>query len=123
MQQIVFLFTLQREFSQNSISTTVKHVKKLYSLLIRHMLSSTSSTKTDAKLDTVFGLNFYILSILLESLMLGNSNSIIGRIALRTIVECYITLSYLKKKNSENLYQEYRVFGAGQAKLSSLKIR
>lgn len=49
-------------------------------------------------------------------------NSIIGRIGLRTILECYVTLAYLVKQNTPRLWESYRVYGAGQAKLAFLKL-
>jgi hypothetical protein len=41
---------------------------------------------------------------------------------LRTVLECYVTLAYLMKKNDEALWRSFRVYGAGQGKLAFLKI-
>jgi hypothetical protein len=41
---------------------------------------------------------------------------------LRTVLECYVALAYLMKKNDETLWRSYRVYGAGQGKLAFLKI-
>ena len=64
----------------------------------------------------------YCLSILQELLHIGASQSVTARIAIRTIAECFITLTYLTKKDDPELWQSYRVFGAGQAKLAYLKV-
>jgi len=52
----------------------------------------------------------------------GAGNSIMARMALRTVLECYITLTYLLERDEPDLWQSYRVYGAGQAKLSYLKL-
>jgi len=41
--------------------------------------------------------------------------------AFRCVLECYVTLAYLIKRGDQTLWQSYRVYGAGQAKLSFLK--
>ncbi len=50
------------------------------------------------------------------------SQSISAQLVLRSLVECYITLTYLIKKGDDTLWKSYRVFGSGQAKLSYLKL-
>ena len=44
-----------------------------------------------------------------------------GRILLRTIVECLITLTYLRKKDDSNIWMKYRRYGSGQATLAFLR--
>ncbi|PFE08590.1 hypothetical protein CN307_27980 [Bacillus cereus] len=51
-----------------------------------------------------------------------NNTSILSRVGLRTIAECYITLAYLCHQNKEELWQTYREYGSGQAKLAFLKL-
>jgi hypothetical protein len=102
--------------------TTTQLVREVYEDLIRHSLNTRSESGIDAKHDTTFGLAFYSLSILDELLRVGNSTGIVGRFGLRSLLEIYVTLSYLHHKNNPELWRSHRVFGAGQAKLSSLKL-
>nr|WP_255762853.1 DUF5677 domain-containing protein [Halomonas desiderata] len=46
---------------------------------------------------------------------------IVGAVALRSLAEVSITLHYLAKTDSLEMWQSYRVYGAGQAKLAFLK--
>lgn len=104
------------------VGTTPEHFRQVYDLLLEHYGQTLSTTAVNPKHDTVFGFAFYCLSLLQELLRIGASQSISARLALRTIVECYITLAYLTKKDDPKLWESYRVFGAGQAKLQYLKI-
>lgn len=103
------------------MGTTPTQVNLVFQSLSEYFYKTNVSTQTDPKHDTVFGIGFYSLGILQELLRIGASNSITARIALRTLSECYITLAYLAKKDIPDLWKSYRVFGAGQAKLQSLK--
>lgn len=104
------------------VGTTPERVRQVYGLLLQHSNQTVSTTAIDARHDTVFGIAFYCLSILQELLRIGASHSITARIALRTIVECFVTLTYLAKRDSLDLWKSQRVFGAGQAKLQYLKL-
>ena len=46
---------------------------------------------------------------------------IVGAVALRSLAEVCITLRYLRKTDLPAMWQSYRVYGAGQAKLASGK--
>ncbi|MFW9258660.1 DUF5677 domain-containing protein [Nostoc sp. CALU 546] len=105
-----------------TIGTSVEQVRQVYELLVEHCYLTTNTSAIDARHDTVFGLAFYCFALIEELLRIGNSHSIMGRTALRTIVECYITLAYLIHTNDVELWKSYRVFGAGQAKLAFLKL-
>lgn len=104
------------------VGTTPERVRQVYNLLVEHGNQTVSTTAIDAKHDTVFGIAFYCLGILQELLRVGASQSITARIGLRTLVECFVTLSYLVKQDNPDLWKSYRVFGAGQAKLQYLKL-
>ena len=41
---------------------------------------------------------------------------------MRSILECYLTLSYMIKSNNSDIWKTYRVYGNGQAKLAFLKL-
>ncbi|MEK7069818.1 MAG: hypothetical protein AAB962_02050, partial [Patescibacteria group bacterium] len=61
---------------------------------------------------------------LLDELVATNlSRGMIGRLALRSSVEAYITLSYLIKKNQQETWSDFRNYGIGKMKLSYLKNR
>lgn len=107
--------------SQSERPSTIHTVERTYSDLRKHCLASITTTAVDARFDTVFGLAFYSLGILRELFRVGNGISILGRVGLRSIMECYITGCYLLAKDDSKLWESYRVFGAGQAKLSYLK--
>jgi Family of unknown function (DUF5677) len=45
-----------------------------------------------------------------------------ARMSLRTLLECFVTLAYLVKRDSDELWRAYRAFGAGQVKLAFIKL-
>lgn len=77
--------------------------------------------RVDARLDSAFGLVLYALSVLEEIGMHRIHTRIVGAVALRSLAEVCITLRYLAKTDSPEIWQSYRVYGAGQAKLAFLK--
>ena len=70
----------------------------------------------------MFGMTFFVLRILNEMMAFGISNGILSRLGLRTILEVRTNLKYLIDRNDSELWQKWRQYGAGQAKLSSLKL-
>lgn len=108
--------------NQLTVGTTLTRVDEVYQSVCQHMKETTTTTAINAKHDTTFGLALYSLTILNELLRVGNSSAVLGREGLRTVLECYITLGYLVHKNDESLWQKYRVYGAGQAKLAFIKL-
>ncbi len=102
--------------------TTLYQLNQIHGLLVDHEHYTTTTSGVDPRHDTVFGTAYYSVNILRELLENDAGCSIIGRMALRTILECFITLSYLKFKDECDLWMSYRVFGAGQAKLTYLKL-
>ena len=102
--------------------TTIERPGEVYNFLVNHAHNTRIASSIDARHDTVFGLGFYCLGLLQELLRGASCYSISARTTLRTIVECYITLAYLAKKDDADLWQSYRVYGAGQAKLAFLKL-
>ena len=105
-----------------SASTTEERLGKVYNLLVKHTHNTQTTSGVDARHDAVLGIGLYCLRLLRELLRVGSCNSISARTTLRTIAECYITLAYLAKKDDAELWQSYRVYGAGQAKLAFLKL-
>ncbi len=117
-------FSLLREPEVNPpvSKTTIQRVGEVNELLIKHWLKTRCESGIDAKHDTTFGMAFYSLNILRELLHIGNSTAILGRFGLRSMLDGFVTLSYLIHKNNPDLWRSHRVFGAGQAKLTSLKL-
>ena len=100
----------------------MERFNEVWDFLVKHTHNTQTTSGVDAQHDTVFGMGFYCLRLLQELLPIGSCNSISARTILRTIAECYITLAYLVKKNDVELWQSYRIYGAGQAKLAFLKL-
>lgn len=117
-------WSIQFESAEAQITAgyTISGLARVRKGLVDHCRSTAGTTAPDARHDTVFGLTLYSLAIAGELLRVGNSSSIVGRTALRTIVECYVTLAYLLAKDSAELWSSFRVYGAGQAKLAFLKL-
>jgi hypothetical protein len=107
-------------FNPGKVVTQIQ-IDKVIESLEKHWSQTHSTTSIDAKHDAVFGMAFYSLRILQELLGIGIGSSIIGRLGLRTILEVRITLHYLIKNDDKKLWEKWRMYGAGQAKLSALK--
>jgi len=117
-----FPLLLEKGESVPKSGTTIAKVNEVYDALILHCLKTETVSAVDARHDTTFGLAFYSLGILREILSVGNSSGIVGRLGLRAILDAFVTLSYLIHKNHPDLWRSHRVYGAGQAKLSALKL-
>ena len=103
-------------------STTRPRLNEIVELLREHWALTHSTTAVDAKHDAVFGMTFYALRILLEMMTVGISSSVIGRLALRTLLEQRINLKHLIDVDDPELWRKWRQYGSGQAKLASLKL-
>ncbi|WP_206453341.1 DUF5677 domain-containing protein [Aurantimonas marina] len=99
----------------------VKSAISLYGSISDHYHSCIKTTGIDPRLEASFGLVLFATSLYVEI----NSSSIhrlsASRIALRTIVECFINLSYLSKEDNETIWLQFRNYGIGKAKLAFLK--
>jgi len=80
-----------------------------------------SSERTDARLDGAFGLTLYALSILITVAATRTQETMLGRLAIRTLVEARVTLAYLAKRDDPKIWSQWRMYGAGQVKLAFLK--
>lgn len=112
---------LAKENSFECVKFTSSDIADLRSKLEEHWHDTHSTTAIDAKHDGVFGIAFYVLTILDELLSSGVNKGILGRLALRTILESHINLRYLLNKGDEELWKKWRTYGAGQAKLNALR--
>ena len=100
----------------------MERLSEVYDLLVERTYETRTTSHVDARHDTAFGMGLYCLGLLQEVFRLGNCNAISARLSLRTIVECYITLSYLAKKDNADLWLTHRIHGAGRTKLAFLKL-
>ena len=115
--------TFNREYTQPSFEKTITHqsVSDLRKELKYHWAETLSTTAVDAKHDGIFGIAFYCLRILDEMMGIGVGTSILGRVGLRTIIEARINLKHLIDEDSPELWQQWRSYGTGQAKLNALR--
>lgn len=79
----------------------------------------------DEKFDVIIGSISYALKIFDEIREKALGNSILGRHGLRTIIEIYIILKYLLKREAgkPNIWEEYKLYGISKYKLVLLKAR
>jgi hypothetical protein len=97
-------------------------LSKIRGELEAHWENTHSTTGIDAKHDAVFGMTFFAIRLAEETFSADNSRGILGRLALRTFLEIHITLRHLLTEDNPELWRSWRAYGAGQAKLVSLKL-
>jgi hypothetical protein len=90
--------------------------------LLRRFFENQVTTEVDARFEAIFGIALYCGSAVLEVMHANNRFGLSGRLLLRLMVECRITLAYLLFRNDPSLWQKFRRFGSGQAKLALLKL-
>jgi hypothetical protein len=115
------IHTMEAEWSP-VIATTRRRIRDVREALARHEKACVRTTDIDAKHDATFGYGGYALAILSELVSADNGTAILGRLGLRTLFECYVTLLYLKIHDDPSLWMAYRQYGSGQAKLAFLKM-
>lgn len=103
-------------------AATIQTLEEVHKALFKHWFQTLETTAVDAKHDAAFGFGFYGLATLLEMLVGRNGYGIIGRTLLRILLECRITLAYLRSLGATFLWGKFRTFGTGQAKLAFLKL-
>lgn len=90
--------------------------------VMEHWGETLSTTGVDARHDTVFSFALYALSCVLEMASASNSYGISGRLFLRCLAECRITLAFLVGIDDTDFWKRFRSYGSGQAKLALLKM-
>lgn len=98
-----------------------KEIFDVFKALDNHFHSTARTTSVDAKHDGTFGLVLYGLNLLLSATLGCGHGSVEGRLLLRTLMECFVTLHFLKNEDDDALWNQYRRYGSGQAKLAFLK--
>lgn len=86
-----------------------------------HWAQTLTTTGLDSRHDTAFGLTLYALACLMEIGMGLNGRIITGRLLVRTLTEIRIILAFLHCSADPGIWQRFRSYGAGQAKLAFLK--
>lgn len=114
-------FAPQAEPTAANLADLSTELEEILIELRNHFMGSITSTSVDAKLDSAFGLALYSLSLTYELVHAGSRVLPTGRILLRTVAECFITLAFLRKKDESEVWQQYRNYGAGQTALAFLK--
>lgn len=114
---------IEREYKNLKLDTSslMDELTELAIELSNHADNVAPHTKTDSKRDAVFGMVLYSISLCLQAASSPVHFLAGGRILLRSVVEQMITLRYLAKKDNQTIWNQYRNYGIGQAKLSFLK--
>lgn len=112
---------LQEPISTELIEYDNGIFETLKNQIIKHWTATHKTTAIDAKHDAVFGLTLYTLRIFKEVATSSSHQGLLGRLGIRTILESYLTLHYLIKKDNNELWDKWRKYGAGQAKLNALR--
>lgn len=113
---------VKNEAPPKVVSTlTRQRIGEVFESLDSHWRETLTTTAVDAKHDAVFGTAFYSLRLIDEILNIGNSTGIAGRMILRSLLECRITLRFLLTSPTPEIWKTWRTFGSGQAKLNTLK--
>ncbi len=107
--------------STGNVRPEVERVRKVYGGLTKHALRTATTTGIDARHDTALGIGLYALAVLHEIMAPVLGEGVLGRVGLRVLCECLISLGYLVRRDDADLWRSYRVYGAGQAKLAMLK--
>lgn len=100
---------------------TVSSVREIWNYLSDHFLETDEFTHVQAKRDASFGFCFYALTVTQEGLA-SSGKLLTAKLALRMLAEIYITFKYLISVGDEKLWDIYRSYGSGQAKLTFLKL-
>lgn len=112
---------LPRDKSSNDLKDVRQTLVDVREALLEHWFTTLSTSGLDPKHDGVFGFGFFALSCLAEMITGPLSEGITGRLLLRALTECRISMAYLVRCGDETMWKKFRSYGAGQAKLALLK--
>ena len=116
----------QKKLSQemeNARKHYFKETVEVRNKLIDHFFAISKTSTIDPRHEGAFGIALYGLTLFIEIIFYRTPLSITGRVALRLLVEAYITFKYLlqKEKEESRIWDDYRSYGTGQLKLIYLK--
>lgn len=100
---------------------SLKSVMQVKEILINYYYEINSDTSIDCRKECALGMAYYIIQLIEELYRPGLYLAITGRLILRSILETYLNLAYLSKKDDEELWKKYRNYGTGIVKLAYLK--
>src|SRR5690554_6820122 len=100
---------------------TLAEIRSVWSDLADHFSDTDEFTHVQPKRDASFGFCFYALTVTQEGLA-SSGKLLTAKLALRMLAEIYITFKYLISVRDEKLWDIYRSYGSGQAKLTFLKL-
>ena len=100
---------------------TVAAIREIWNDLSVHFATTDKFTHVQPMRDASFGFCFYALAITQEGLA-SSGKLLTAKLALRMLAEIHITFKYLISVGDKKLWDVYRAFGAGQAKLTFLKL-
>ena len=103
-------------------ATFIEDIKIEFQKLI---IDNTHSELEDSKFNVIIGSSVYALKVLEELVDCNLRNKVMGRLSLRIIIEVYIMLKFIIKKELEtpDLWEKYQEYGIGKYKLILLKAR
>ena len=107
-------FTLDENF--------IEDIKIEFQKLI---IENTETELEDSRFNVILGSSVYALKVLTELVECNLRNKVMGRLSLRIIIEVYITLKFIHKKEPEepNIWEEYQEYGIGKYKMILMKAR
>jgi hypothetical protein len=111
-----------REPLRQDVNAMTEEGTQLYTHLAKHFHESIETTDIDPRLDGAFGICLYAILLHITLLSSGSHQRVQGRFFIRTIVELFVTLSFLAKNDNSTFWRRYRMYGNGQAKLAYLKL-
>jgi len=118
---------LQEDLSlqiKNKREHYLKEIKKVRQDIINKFFE-VGNSDLDLRKEAVFGLGLYGLVLFSEINIYTGTHSLTGRIALRSLIEIYISLEYLLKKEvtEPRIWTDFYEYGKGQSKLIYLKYK
>jgi hypothetical protein len=103
--------------SKAKLSEYRQKIEEINHDLTNHFWNTEADSKKDPKHEVAFGLALYSADLAVTGILLGAGKTSLGRLVLRTLVECLISLKYLVKNDDPELWLLFRTHGMGQAKL------
>jgi hypothetical protein len=101
----------------------MKITRRIRQKLVDHYFTTSVTSAIDARHEAVFGLALYSLDIFIENNIFLSASTPIGRVTARIMLESYLSMAYLIKKESEGeqLWEAFRNYGTGQVSLIERK--
>ncbi len=102
----------------------LEELNRINQILVDAFIKNGQAITVDARLDGIFWIVFFAISLFEEVILYKSSTSIGSRLSLRALVEARITFEYLlvKESSEEKIWEDYRGYGTGQMKLIHLKL-